>query len=328
MIRFGIIGTNWITDEFIGAALQHPEFQLNAVYSRAKEKGDAFASKYGVTNVYTSLEEMADSGNIDAVYIASPNILHCEQSLIFLKRKICVLCEKPMATNEIEAIKMIEASKEYNTLLMESFRSLHEPRFLAAEQNLHKLGVIRHIVASKCQYSSKYNNYLAGVIANAFKPEFGNGAMMDIGIYLIRPMVHFFGKPKKILSSAYMLETGVDGSGSLIASYDTMQVNLNFSKVSSSHSPIEVLGEKGTMYISRRWDKPYLKIRYVDDTEEYIDVVQNKEGLYYPLETFINLIKSGDLESPNDKFQDIIYALQTTDEYRKQIGLRFPSDEK
>ncbi|MBO1910214.1 Gfo/Idh/MocA family oxidoreductase, partial [Microvirga sp. 3-52] len=80
-MRFGIIGTNWITDRFIKAASAHPEFTVGAVYSRAEETGRAFAEKHHVQNVYTNMEEMFRSGDIDAVYIASPNAFHAEQSI-------------------------------------------------------------------------------------------------------------------------------------------------------------------------------------------------------------------------------------------------------
>ena len=44
-MNFGIIGTNWITDRFIKAAKQHPDFRIGAVVSRTEETGRAFADK-------------------------------------------------------------------------------------------------------------------------------------------------------------------------------------------------------------------------------------------------------------------------------------------
>ena len=85
MIRFGVIGTNWITDSLIQSAQGLAEFQLTAVYSRTEEKGKEFAGKYGVETVFTSIQEMAESSIIDAVYIASPNSFHAEQAIMFLE---------------------------------------------------------------------------------------------------------------------------------------------------------------------------------------------------------------------------------------------------
>lgn len=79
LIRLGVIGTNWITERFLEAAKLVEEFSLTAVYSRTEEKAKEFAGKYGVSTIFTNLEEMAASDEIDAVYIASPNSHHSRQ---------------------------------------------------------------------------------------------------------------------------------------------------------------------------------------------------------------------------------------------------------
>ena len=78
-VRFGVVGTNFITDWVIAGARQDNRFELVAVYSRKQETADAFAVKHQIPYTFTSLEEMAESPLIDAVYIASPNFLHAEQ---------------------------------------------------------------------------------------------------------------------------------------------------------------------------------------------------------------------------------------------------------
>lgn len=55
-----------------------PEFTLDTVYSRSAEKARAFADKWGAPHWTDSLEALAASESVDAVYIASPNALHCE----------------------------------------------------------------------------------------------------------------------------------------------------------------------------------------------------------------------------------------------------------
>lgn len=76
MIRFGIIGTNQITEKFIKTASFEEDFSLTAVYSRTEESARKFAKKYEVTTIFTDVAEMAKSKEIDAVYIASPNSFH------------------------------------------------------------------------------------------------------------------------------------------------------------------------------------------------------------------------------------------------------------
>ena len=45
MIRFGVIGTNWITDSLIQSAQAHADFQLTAVYSRTEEQRKGICRK-------------------------------------------------------------------------------------------------------------------------------------------------------------------------------------------------------------------------------------------------------------------------------------------
>ena len=113
-VRFGVVGTNFISDWVIAGARQDERFELVAVYSRTQETADAFASKHNIPYTFTSLEEMAKSPLIDAVYIASPNFLHASQSILCMSYGKHVLCEKPFASNAKEVRAMIEASRTYN----------------------------------------------------------------------------------------------------------------------------------------------------------------------------------------------------------------------
>ena len=71
-IRFGVIGTNVITEQFIlFPASKCEAFELSAIYSRTKTRGEAFATKYGVKHVFTDLEKLLKSDVVDAMYIPS-----------------------------------------------------------------------------------------------------------------------------------------------------------------------------------------------------------------------------------------------------------------
>src|SRR5207302_636552 len=111
MIRFGIVGTNWITERLLAAAGKHDEFVLKAVFSRTEDRAREFAAKYEVELTFTDLNEMAASEEIDAVYIASPNSYHAEQAILFMEHGKHVLCEKPLAANAKEVKAMMKAAK-------------------------------------------------------------------------------------------------------------------------------------------------------------------------------------------------------------------------
>lgn len=328
-VRFGIIGTNWITERFIQAAMETEQFVLSAVYSRSAEKGAAFASKYDhPPAVFTDLQEMASSDVLDAVYIASPNSFHAEQAILCMNHGKHVLCEKPFASNVDEVRRMIAAAQENDVLLMEALKSTLMPNFKAIKDNLYKLGRVRRYFASYCQYSSRYDAYKQGTILNAFNPEFSNGSLMDLGVYCIYPMVALFGKPDAVQAVGVLLSSGVDGEGSMVLRYPKMDGVIMHSKISHSYVPAEIQGENGTMVIDKI-NQPYdVKIHYRDGTVEDITQSQTHESMYYEVQEFIELLEAGKRDSVINSLENSVITAEIAEEARRQIGLRYPADDK
>ncbi|MCJ8014050.1 Gfo/Idh/MocA family oxidoreductase [Paenibacillus sp. KQZ6P-2] len=326
MIRFGTIGTNWITERFLHAAEENDEFLLTAVYSRTEEKGREFAAQFGGPKVYTDLTAMASSDEIDAVYIASPNSFHAEQAILFMNHGKHVLCEKPLASSSDEVRRMIAAAEANNVVLMEAMKSTLMPNFRVMKENLYKIGQVRRYFAGYCQYSSRYDAFKQGTVLNAFNPEFSNGALMDLGIYCIYPMVTLFGKPEAVKAVGVMLSSGVDGEGSLVMRYPDMDAVVMYSKISDSFLPAEIQGENGTMVIDRI-NQPYdVKIQYRDGSIENLTQQQIHESMYYELEEFIRMIGRGRLSSKINSHETSLAVAEVMEDARRQIGLKYAAD--
>jgi predicted dehydrogenase len=328
LIRFGIIGTNWITESFIEAGKQLNDFALTAVYSRNEERAREFAAKHGAAHCFTDIEAMAASGEIDAVYIASPNSLHAEQAVLCMNRGIHVLCEKPIASNAAEFRTMIAASERNGVALMEAMKSTLVPNFGAIRDHLNKLGKVRRYFASYCQYSSRYDAYKEGFLPNTFNPAFSNGALMDLGVYGLYPLVTLFGKPERILAQGMLLESGVDGEGSILLGYPDMDAIVLFSKIADSALPAEIQGENGTMTIVKISQPQKVTIRYRDGTVEDLTQPQASNTMMYEIAEFIGLIREGKRESSVNTHARSLWTLEIMDEARRQIGLQFPADLK
>ncbi|HBP95906.1 MAG TPA: oxidoreductase, partial [Pantoea agglomerans] len=162
MIRFAIVGTNWITRQFIDAAHETGAMKLCAVYSRSQQQAEAFIADYPCKQTFTSLEALAASPEIDAVYLASPNALHCQQALLFMSHGKHVICEKPLASNLAEVEQMIACAREHQVVLFEAFKTASLPNFLRLQQALPDVGKLRKALLNYCQYSSRYPRYLNG----------------------------------------------------------------------------------------------------------------------------------------------------------------------
>ncbi|GAS82213.1 Gfo/Idh/MocA family protein [Paenibacillus amylolyticus] len=326
MVRFGVVGTNWITERLLEAAAQVEGFELTAVYSRTEDKANAFADKYDVEHRFTDLEELAASDVIDAVYIATPNTVHAEQAELFLRNGKHVLCEKPLAANSAEVRSMIDTAREHQVLLMEAMKSTLVPQFKMVQKSLHKIGPVRKYVAGYSQYSSRYDKYKEGIVLNAFKPELANGALMDLGVYCLYPLITLFGAPNRVQSQAMMLESGVDGHGSVLLDYDGMDAVVTYSKISNSHLPSEIMGELGSIIIDKIGSPEHAEIRYNDGTVEQLTVEQTHPAMYYEVEEFVHLVQQGQKESDMNTYERSYVTMQVMDQIRKQIGLVFPND--
>ena len=336
-VRFGIVGTNFISDWVIAGARQDARFELTAVYSRKQETADAFAAKHGIPHTFTSLEEMASSPLVDAVYIASPNFLHAEQSILCMQHGKHVLCEKPLASNAREARAMIAASEQYGVTLMEAMKPTLTPNFRAVQANLKRVGTIRRYFSAYCQYSSRYDKFKEGIVLNAFRPELSNGAMMDIGVYTVYPMVVLFGKPKRIQASGILLSSGVDGQGAVNFSYDGMNATVLYSKIANSSLPTEIEGEEGNVQldrvniISRVTFQPRVAAASGRGTvaePEDISVAADRDEYYYEVAEFIDLVLSGKRESAVNSHTNSLLTVEIIDEVRRQLGVVYPADSK
>lgn len=324
MIRFAVIGTNWITRQFVDAAHETGKYKLTAVYSRSLEQAQSFANDYPVEHLFTSLEAMAQSDVIDAVYIASPNSLHAPQTELFLRHKKHVICEKPLASNIDEAERVIAAARENQVLLFEAFKTASLPNFQQLQQALPKLGQIRKAFINYCQYSSRYQRYLDGENPNTFNPAFSNGSIMDIGFYCLASAIALWGEPQQIQASASLLESGVDAHGVVMLDYGDFSVTLQHSKVSDSTLPSEIQGEAGALVIEKISECQ--KVSFVPRGSKAQDLSQPQHinTMLYEAEEFARLVENNEVDHPGLEVSRITAKVQT--EIRRQTGVVFPAD--
>lgn len=323
-INFAVIGTNVITDTFLEAAEKVPGFHLKGVYSRSIEKAKNYAGKHGANLTFDDLSDLAASKEIDAVYIASPNSLHASQTIQMLNGGKHVLCEKSIASNQYEFEEMEKAALKNRKVLLEAMRSVYSPGFAAIQENLSKLGTIRRASFQYCQYSRRYDNFKKGIIENAFNPELSNGALMDIGVYCVHPMVALFGMPEKIISNSMKLENGVEAQGTILLQYEGMQGECIYSKIANSKIPSQIQGENATMVIREIPNPQNIEIYYRDGREEHLDIQESLNNMHYEVQEFIRLIEYEEVEHPYMEYSRM--EMQLMDEVRRQQEIVFPAD--
>ena len=293
-VRFGVVGTNKITDWLLAGAKEDNRFELSAICSRTQDRA----------------EELNHGKH--------------------------VLCEKPMASNAREVKQMIEAARKNHVTLMEAMIATMNPNFMKVRKLLPQLGTLRRYFASYCQYSSRYDKFKEGIVLNAFNPALSNGAMMDIGVYTIYPMIALFGKPKEINAQGIVLSSGVDGQGTVNLLYDGMNATILYSKIANSYLPTEIEGEDGNLIMDEI--HTIRKVTYIPRpvamsgrgpkaVPQDVSVVADHDDYYYEVAEFINLIEGGKLESEINSHAVSLATIEVIDEVRKQLGVMFPADD-
>lgn len=242
MLRFGIIGTNFISEWFVAACRSAGgRAEPTAVYSRDLGRGRAFAAKIGAEDAFDDLDAMIAA--VDAVYVASPNAAHHPQAMAAIAAGRHVLVEKVMGISAAQVEEIFAAARAHGVIAMEAVRNVHAPAHQLIRGRLPELGAIRYARFEKLQYSSRYDRFRAGELLNAFDPALGNSALADIGVYCLQPALDLFGVPPRTSGASVRLANGFEGGGSLQLAYGDKVVDVAYSKIVAGVGPSVINGE-------------------------------------------------------------------------------------
>lgn len=333
MINLGIIGTNWITDQFVQAAHETGLYQLVAVYSRKLATAQKFGEKYGDVEYATDLETFFNLEHLNTVYIASPNSLHFEQAKQGILAGKNVIVEKPAFSTPAEMDEIIELANRQQVFFFEAARNIHEKAFKTIADFLPLKDQIIGADFSFMKYSSRYDQVLEGQEPNIFSPHFSGGALADLGVYPIYAAVAWFGMPNESLYFSQKLVTGVDGLGTGILRYDTFDVTIRTGKIGDSYQQSEIYLTDGTLVLNainsideavfhdrNRQCQEKLGVHQlanpmVEEAENFAQVILNPTDRKYgtDYEAWVELSRN---------VNQVIYAM------RKSAGIVFDADEK
>ena len=290
MIRLATVGTSEICDVFLTGALKLDCYKLSAVYSRNADTAKAFAKKHDCNKIYTDLSQMAASPDIDAVYIATPNLFHFEQSRLFLENKKHVLCEKPIATSLNEYLDNKLLADKNGVIYMEAIMSRHHKEHSKIKECLNEIGQIRLARFDFNKRSSRLDYFLDGNAVNIFDMSLRAGALMDIGVYCVYAAVDFFGKPDSIMAESQLLYNGADGSGCAIFNYGGFLANLTYGKTGNGTLGSEIIGDKGVLKIPSV--SQYTGVTLVKNGKEYpiSDITEKSKIMSYEADCFAEFI--------------------------------------
>lgn len=183
-LRWGILGNATIANRCVMPAIAaSANGRIRALAtSRPQEAGEEVA-KNRIERLYSHYQEVLTDDKVDAVYIPLPNHLHLPWVTKALEHGKHVLCEKPLACNNGEARKMIEAAEKNNRLLMEALMYRFHPRSQKVRKMVQEgcIGTPRLVRTAFCfamdgGVLEQGDNYRLNVTQ-------GGGALLDVGSY-------------------------------------------------------------------------------------------------------------------------------------------------
>lgn len=189
-IRYAVVGLGWIAQATVLPAFTHASenSELVALVSGNPTKLEKLSQKYEVKHSlsYKEYDDYLQSGEIDAVFIALPNHLHCDYTVRAANAGVHVLCEKPMAITEEECETMIRACSDNGVKLMIAYRLHFE------EANMQAVELVK---SGQIGEPRIFNSLLTQQVETGnirVRQSTGGGTIDDLGIYCINAARYLF----------------------------------------------------------------------------------------------------------------------------------------
>ncbi len=322
--KWGILAPGKMAAKFANGLKILDNADLYAVGSRDIARAEKFAHDHGFRKIYGSYNELADDRAVDVIYIASPHSQHHDQTLLCLKNKKAVLCEKAFALNSREAGEMIMEARNQNVFLMEALWPPFQPFYKKAIEILKtgELGKIVHL--------HSYFSFIPPFdpADRKFNIALGGGSLLDIGIYPVIDALTFLGIPDEIKATATFGETGSEESLSAIFKYNNGAMATIYSSFKTNIGiGCDILCEKGNLNVSRGRDMNQRAILGMHGREKETFVFSPPAlGYHWEAEEVMKCLDKGLTESPVVSLSFTIGLMKTLDYVRNAAGIVFPTD--
>lgn len=323
-LSFGIVGTGGIAHRFAKAISNVPEARLVAVASRNQETADNFGDEFGIPHRFGSYEEMAQSDIIDCAYIATPHSLHKDCSVLMLKNKKHVICEKPIAVTAKEAEEMFLCAEENGCFLMEAMWARLVPGTVKLIELINDgiIGEVRGIEGKFC-YSFDEDE----MDHHALKIENGGGSLLDVGVYGLCFSRWYLGEDVTEISAQCDTYNGTDSHTNIIMKYKNNALSY-ISSATLLRKPNEgyIYGTKGYIHLNRFYAPQEIEIIYDNGAKEQILTPYRGNGFEEQISHMCECVNKGLNESPLNTKESTLFIMRQMDEIRKMLGVIYPQD--
>lgn len=320
--KWGILAPGKMSAKFTRALQLLDNVELYSVGSRDLNRAKAFADEFGFRKFYGSYEELVSDPELEIVYIASPHSYHHDHTILCLKHKKAVICEKAFALNSVETKEMIDEASKQKVFLMEALWPPFQPIYRKTKEILNegKPGRILHMHAY-FSFQAPYDP-----LDRKFNLNLGGSSLLDIGIYAVIDTLYFMGVPSEILAKASFGESGAEDSISIIFGYkDGRTATLFSSFLTAGRIGCDIYCENGNLFFSRERDmSQQLKVALNGREPEEYSLLPEGMGYQFEALEVMKCLDEGKLESAVVPHSFSIDLMNTLDRIRKAAGIVFP----
>ncbi|MGO4691474.1 Gfo/Idh/MocA family protein [Glaciibacter sp. 2TAF33] len=323
-LRWGVLATGGIAHAFANDLVLNG-FTVQAVGSRSQPSADAFAAQFGIPNAHASYEALVADPDVDIIYVSTPHPFHAENAALALNGGKHVVIEKPIALNAREAREIVDLGAAKNLLVLEAMWTRFLPHMVRLREILATgaLGDVHTLIADHTQDLPDDPAHRINAL------ELGGGALLDLGIYPLSFASALFGRPETILAAASFKDTGADAQVATVFRYPGGQIASTVS-ASDTQGPnrATILGTEGRIEIDAVWYSP-TTFRHYDaagDVVETFTAEVTGRGMHFQAAEAEQLVAAGKTSSDILSGEESVAIMETLDEIRRQIGLRYPGE--
>jgi 1,5-anhydro-D-fructose reductase (1,5-anhydro-D-mannitol-forming) len=179
-LRWGIIGIgNIVRSTMAPAMVVEPACELVAAVSRDQGRADQFVQEFGALFAYTDYDEMLANPEVDAVFIATPNLFHADQVVAAAAAGKHVFCDKPLGTNVADARRALDACESAGVSLGVNFHNRHLPWIRDVSRLLAEgmIGAVRVVQLQVASGPRHYDNWRVDPVLA------GLGSVHNVGVH-------------------------------------------------------------------------------------------------------------------------------------------------
>ncbi len=256
VLRWSLIGAGDIARKRIATALRDsPNCDFVAVSRRKADLAEEFAREFGARKWFANWRELVKDEETQAVYIATPVYLHCEQTIAAAEAGKHVLCEKPMALKVKECTEMIAACRANNVKLGIAYYRRFYP-VIARIKELIEAGQLGEIAVAQMNafeyFAPDENNPRRWLLE---KSQSGGGPLMDFGCHRLEVLTHLFGavkRTKSLISNNIFTEREVEDTANVLLEFEIgAAANLTVTHAAiEAQDTLDIFGTKGSLHVS------------------------------------------------------------------------------